>query len=67
MASEGDVVHVDSSAFVASPVRTGILRECIVLEDSNASQTYLTKTDGTGTPMYVWNNLISVNNKKGDK
>ena len=65
MASEGDIVRVDSSAFVASPIRTGVLTECVVLEDSNAAQTYVTRTDGNGTPMYVWNNLISTSNQKG--
>lgn len=58
MAKAGDIVFVDSSVFMASPLRTGELRECVVLEDSKASQTYVTKTNGTDTPMYVWNHLL---------
>lgn len=64
MAIKGDIVSVDSSAFVASPIKTGVLRECVVLEDSNAAQTYVARTDGNGSPMYVWNNLISTDNQK---
>ena len=56
MANRGDIVYVDRSVFVASPLRSGVLVKCEVLEDSGPSQTYVTKADGTsGSPMYVFN------------
>ena len=55
MAKTGDFVYVDRSVFVASPQRSGEVVKCEVLEDSGPSQTYLTKTDGSGSPMYVFN------------
>jgi hypothetical protein len=55
MAKTGDFVYVDRDVFVASPQRSGKLVKCEVLEDSGPSQTYLTKTDGSGSPMYVFN------------
>lgn len=56
MAKTGDIVYVDRSVFVASPLRSGVLVKCEVLEDSGPSQTYVTKADGTsGSPMYVFN------------
>lgn len=58
MAKTGDIVYVDRSVFVASPQRSGTLVKCEVLEDSGPSQTYLTKTDGSGSPMYVFNREI---------
>ena len=55
MAKTGDFVYVDRSVFIASPQKSGKLVKCEVLEDSGPSQTYLTKTDGSGSPMYVFN------------
>lgn len=55
MAKTGDFVYVDRSVFVASPQRSGELVKCEVLEDSGHSQTYVTKADSSGTPMYVFN------------
>ena len=55
MAKAGDFVYVDHSVFVASPQRSGKVVKCEVMRASGPSQTYLTKTDGSGSPMYVFN------------
>jgi hypothetical protein len=54
---EGDKVLVDAAVFVASPMIGQGWFTCDVLEDSNASQTYICRVGG-GSPMYVSNSNI---------
>jgi hypothetical protein len=59
--NKGDIVWVDTSAFIASPQRTGTARMCEVLGDApeSADQVYVVPCPpNPGSPMYVFKSAL---------